>query len=120
MPRLTLKYLSIVLSIYIVGMLLNTAHIGSVFAVLFMGLVLLLVNLVLKPILLIIALPFNLLTFGLFSFVVNALTIMIADGLVPGVRMGGFFNSLLAALLIVVFNNLLIDMNRPNKRRDRK
>lgn len=55
-----------------------------------MGLVLLLVNLVLKPILLLIALPFNILTLGLFSFVVNAITIMLAAGIVPGISMGGF------------------------------
>jgi len=115
MTKLTLKYVSIVISIYIVAMLLDRANVHSVFAVLIMGLVLLLVNLFLKPVLLLIALPFNLLTFGLFSFVVNALTIMIADGLVPGVHMGGFLSCLLAAVLIVIFNNLLIDANLPAK-----
>lgn len=84
-----------------------------------MGLILLLVNLLLKPIFLVIALPFNILTFGLCSFVVNALTIMIADSFVSGVNMGGFLNSLLAAFLIVIFNNLLIDMNKPAKRQSR-
>lgn len=116
MTKLTLKYLSIVLSIYIVSKLCSTVYITSIPAILVMGLVLLCVNLLLKPILLVIALPFNILTFGLFSFVVNALTIMLAAGLVPGVSMGGFLNSLLAALLIVLFNSLLLDMNKPSNR----
>lgn len=116
MTKITLKYLSIILSLYIVSMLIHTVAIKSIFALLIMGIVLLLVNLILRPILLIIALPFNILTLGLFSFVVNALTVMLAAGLVPGISMGGFLNSLLAALFIVIFNNLLIDMNRPSKK----
>jgi len=120
MTKLTLKYLSIVLSIYIVSKIISTVHIGSILALLIIGLVLLLVNLVLKPILLIIALPFNILTFGLCSFVVNAFTIMLAAGLVPGISMGGFLNSLLAALFIVIFNNLLIDAHKPSNRRKQK
>ncbi|MFB0921624.1 MAG: phage holin family protein [Oscillospiraceae bacterium] len=114
MTKLTLKYISIILSIYIVSLLINSVYIGNVFSLLIMGLVLLLVNLVLKPIRLLISLPFNLLTFGLFSFVVNALTIMIASGLVPGISMGGFLNSLLTSLIIVIFNNILIDAYAPS------
>ena len=115
MTKLFLKYISIVLSIYIVSKILSSVSATGIPAILIMGLVLLLVNLILKPIFLVIALPFNLLTFGLCSFVVNALTIMIADSFVSGVNMGGFLSSLLAAFLIVIFNNLLIDTNKPAK-----
>lgn len=120
MTKLFLKYISIILSIYIVSKIIDSVSVTGVPAILIMGLILLLVNLLLKPIFLIIALPINILSFGLCSFVVNALTIMIADGFVSGVNMGGFLNSLLAAFLIVIFNNLLIDFARPAKRRDRE
>ena len=115
MTKLFLKYISIVLSIYIVSKILSSVSATGIPAILIMGLVLLLVNLILKPIFLVIALPFNLLSFGLCSFVVNALTIMIADSFVSGVNMGGFLSSLLAAFLIVIFNNMLIDTNKPAK-----
>lgn len=110
-----LKYISIILTIYIISQVLHTVYIRGIFALLIMGLVLLLVNLVLKPLLLAITLPLNILTLGLFSFVVSAITIMIADALVPGVYMGGFWNSLLAALIIAVFNTLLSNLNKPSK-----
>ncbi len=97
--------------------MLDTVRIGNIVTLFLMGIVLLVINLVIKPFLLLIALPFNLLTFGLFSFVVNALTIMLADGLTPGIQMGGFLNSLLAALIIAVFNSLLLDRHRPSGRR---
>lgn len=77
-----------------------------------MGLILLIVNMLLKPLLLLITLPFSILTLGLFSFVVNAWTIMIADSFVTGVLIGGFLNSLLAAFIIVVIHHLLRDMNK--------
>jgi len=119
MSKLFLKYLSILLAVYIVSKLFDTVFLSGVPAVLLIGLVLLIVNLLLKPVLLLISLPFNILTFGLFSFVVNALTIMLADALVPGINLGGFLHCLLAALIIVIFNNLLIDRNSPRAGRCR-
>ncbi|HBG13562.1 MAG TPA: hypothetical protein DDX68_21460, partial [Clostridium sp.] len=53
----------------------------------------------------------SLLTLGLFSFIVNAWTIMIADHFVTGISMGGFLNSLLAAFVIVIVNHMLKDRN---------
>lgn len=107
--KLFVKYISIVLAIYLLSLVLNTIYIGSFGALLIMGMVLLLVNLILKPILMLITLPVNLLTLGLFSFVVNAWTIMIADYFVENISMGGFMNSLLAAFIIAILNNLLKD-----------
>lgn len=107
--KLFVKYISIVLAIYLLSLVLNTIYIGSFGSLLIMGMVLLLVNLILKPILMLITLPVNLLTLGLFSFVVNAWTIMIADYFVENIGMGGFMNSLLAAFIIAILNNLLKD-----------
>lgn len=112
MGRLLYKYLSIVITIYLLSMVSASIYVGSIPALLVMGLVLLAVNMLIKPLLLLITLPFSILTLGLFSLVVNTWTIMIADGLVGKVNMGGFFNSLLAALVIVVMHHLLRGMNR--------
>lgn len=112
MSKLFMKYSSIILTIYLLSFVLHTIHIGSIPALLFMGLVLLIINLILKPILLLVTLPFSLLTFGLFSFIVNAWTIMIADHFVANISMGGFLNSLLAAFLITIFHHLFKDMKR--------
>jgi putative membrane protein len=87
----------------------NSVYIGSLSALLIMGMVLLLVNLIIKPFLMLITLPANLLTLGLFSFIVNAWTIMIADSLVENLSMGGFLNSLIAAFIITILNNLFQD-----------
>lgn len=112
MTKLFIKYISIILTIYLLSFVSHTVYIGSIPALLIMGMVLLAVNLILKPVLLLITLPVNLLTLGLFSFIVNAWTIMIADHFVTNISMGGFLNSLLAAFLIVIFHHLFKDMNK--------
>ncbi len=112
MTKLFMKYISIILTIYLLSFVLHTIYIGSIPALLIMGVVLLAVNLILKPILLLITLPVSVLTLGLFSFIVNAWTIMIADHFVTNISMGGFLNSLLAAFIIVIVNHLLKDMNK--------
>lgn len=107
--KLFIKYISIVLAIYLMSFIFNSVYIGSLGALLIMGMVLLLVNLIIKPFLMLITLPANILTLGLFSFIVNAWTIMIADSLVENISMGGFLNSLIAAFIITILNNLFQD-----------
>lgn len=107
--KLFIKYISIILAIYLLSFVFNTIYIGSLSALLIMGMVLLLVNFIVRPILLLITLPVNLLTLGLFSFIVNAWTIMIADSMVGNISMGGFLNSLIAAFIITILNNLFQD-----------
>ncbi len=111
MSKLFIKYISIIIAIYLLSLVIPSIYIGSISALLIMGLVLLVVNFILKPVLLLITLPVSLLTLGLFSFIVNAWTIMIADHFVTGISMGGFLNSLLAAFVIVIVNHMLKDRN---------
>lgn len=109
MKKIFLNYISYIAIIYLLSMAIPSVNVYSAGALLLIGFVLLIVNLLIKPLLLLITLPFNLLTLGLFSFVVNAWTIMIADRFVIGITMGGFFNSLLAAFLMSLLKNLLED-----------
>lgn len=59
-----------------------------------------LVNMFVKPIVSLLSLPITILTLGLFALVINALMLNIVAALVPGVSTVGFFQTLLAALLI--------------------
>lgn len=112
MSKLMLKYLSIVATIYLLSMAFDTITIHNIPALLVLGFVLLVVNLFIKPLILLLTLPFSIVTFGLFTFVVNAWTIMIADGFVSGVNMGGFLNSLLAAFIIAILQHMLRDTSK--------
>jgi putative membrane protein len=115
MTRLFLKYIAFILTIFILYMLTGTIFISNYSDLFAMGLVLLIFNLIIRPFLLLLTLPFSILTLGLFTFVVNAWTIMLADYLVPGVNMGGFLNSLLAAFVMTIVLHFLKDMNRTSR-----
>jgi len=74
----------------------------AVVAAIFIGLV----TAILRPILLVLALPITLLTLGLFTFVINALLIMLVAMFVPGFIVASFWWALLLALILSVVNLL--------------
>jgi putative membrane protein len=61
-------------------------------------------NLFIRPILLVLTLPINILTLGLFSLVINAVLVMLASGLVPGFSVAGFWLALIFGLVLTVIN----------------
>lgn len=70
------------------------------------GLVLSLLNTILKPIIVVLSLPAILLTLGLFMLIVNGLTVYIALALVPGLDVG-FGTSILVGIIISLINYAL-------------
>ncbi|MEK7144662.1 MAG: phage holin family protein [Patescibacteria group bacterium] len=61
-------------------------------------------NLFIRPIILILTLPINVLTLGLFSLVINALLVMLASYLVPGFFVAGFWPAFFFALALTIIN----------------
>ena len=86
---------------------LNGVHIQSFVTALVLAIVLGLLNLIVKPILIILTLPITLFTFGLFLFVINALIILLAAKFVNGFRVDGFWWALLFSLLLSVLTSFL-------------
>jgi putative membrane protein len=64
-------------------------------------------NVVIKPIINILTLPINILTLGMFSFIVNALLILLVAYFVNGFTISGFFPALLAAFALWAINLLI-------------
>ncbi|MCC7008308.1 MAG: phage holin family protein [Acidobacteria bacterium] len=88
------------------------------------GAVLGVVNVLVKPVLILLTLPFTLVTLGLFLFVVNAICLGLTAAVVPGFDIAGFWSALVGALLVSIvswmLNGLLLDpIGRPPGRRDR-
>lgn len=77
------------------------------------GAVLGVVNVLVKPLLILLTLPFTLVTLGLFLFVVNALCLGLTAAVVPGFDITGFWAALIGALLVSIvswiLNGLLLD-----------
>jgi len=107
MRGLCLRWLMLTVAIYLAADLVTGIHISGPGGALLAAAVLGLLNALLRPLLLLLTLPLNLLTFGLFTIVVNALLLMMASGLAAGFRIDGFGAALLGAVLIGVVSGLL-------------
>jgi putative membrane protein len=64
-------------------------------------------NAFLRPVLLILTLPINILSLGLFTFVINALLLKIASAVIPGFDVHGFWTALFGSLIITAVSWLL-------------
>lgn len=87
--------------------LLPGVHVENFTTALVAALVLGIINAVLKPLFLILTLPINLLTLGLFTLVVNAVLVMLAALIVPGFRLDSFWWALAFGFLLSMINSFL-------------
>lgn len=104
---LLINWLISALVILATAYLLPGVQILSFTTALVVAVVLGIINAVLRPILLILTLPINILTLGLFTFVVNALMIILTAKLVPGFRVEGFWWALLFSIILSIINSFL-------------
>lgn len=71
------------------------------------AIVLAILNILVKPLLVILTLPATILTLGLFMFVINAILILIASRLIDGFQVQSFGTAVLASLVITVISSIL-------------
>ena len=102
-----IKWLVNALAIGITAYLLPGVRVSGFFAALVTALVLGLVNTFIRPLLLLLTLPLNILTLGLLTLVINALLIMLVAAVVPGFSVRGFWWALLFGLVLAVINYFL-------------
>lgn len=109
----------VVLSIAVMvgAWLLPGVEVTSFWAVLITAVVISLLDNLVRPILIVVTLPVTVVTLGLFLFVVNAIIILMASGIVKGFDVSSFGSALLFSLVLTAVNYLL---ELPNKYLNRK
>jgi putative membrane protein len=95
------------LAIYFTAAIVPGIALSGLMAALGAGLVLGLVNAVVRPILILLTLPFTLLTLGLFLFVLNGLCLWLTSLLVKGFEVQGFWSAVFGSILVSVVSWLL-------------
>lgn len=81
-------------------------EVASFYTAIIVALVLGLLNIFVKPLLVILTLPVTILTLGLFLFVINALLFMFAASFVEGFEVEGFVTALIGSLLVSIVSAL--------------
>ncbi len=100
--RAVLSWLLGGLSLLLVGRLVAGFFVPDVAAAFLGALVIALLNALIRPILVFLTLPFTVLSAGLLSLVLNAVIVLIAAPLVPGLAVNGFGAAFEAAIVITV------------------
>ena len=83
---------------------LSGISVDSFWTAFIFAIVLALLNVFVKPILILLTLPVTIVTLGLFLFVINTLVVLLASRLVDGFVIKNFWWGLLFALLLSVIN----------------
>ncbi|MCW9054559.1 MAG: phage holin family protein [Candidatus Pacebacteria bacterium] len=96
------KLLLTVLTLLLVSRYIPGIEVSGFYIALIVAVVLGLINLIIKPILVLLTLPINLLTLGLFTFVINAGLFWFVSTFVEGFTVDGFIPAFIGALSIVV------------------
>ena len=107
MINLLLNWLILSISVFVVTKLMSSVHIKNFGTALVVALVYGILKLLLTKILVLFALPFIILTLGLFYFVINAFLLWITDKLIDGFEIKGFFSTIIASILISIIDTVL-------------
>jgi putative membrane protein len=87
--------------------MIDGIRVTGVFSAIFAAAALGILNAFFRPIALILTLPINILSLGLFTFIVNAVMLKMASGIIPGFDVQGFWAAVWGAFLISVVSWLL-------------
>jgi putative membrane protein len=102
--KILIKWLISTTAILITAYLLPGVVVDGFVSALIAALVLGLINAFLKPIFVILTLPINILSLGLFTFVINALLVMLMAALVSGFAVASFWSALLFGIVLAIIN----------------
>ena len=107
MTGLLLRWLILTAAILAAAYLLSGIEVRDFLSAFMAAIVLGILNAVLRPLLILLTLPLNILSLGLFTFVINAFLLKMASGLIPGFEVHGFWTALAGALIITLVSGLL-------------
>ncbi len=107
MKGIVVRWLFLAVAIFLAAYMLDGIHVSGIPSTVLAAAVLGVLNAFFRPILLILTLPLNILTLGLFTFAINALLLMMASGVIDGFEVDGFGSALLGSLFISTISWLL-------------
>ena len=103
-----LKYLGTVVAVYLtVNLIPGISHTGGWVTILLIALVWSVIVVVIRPVLRVLTLPITIITFGLFSLVLNAFLFYAMAWIVPGFVVAGFWSALLGAVVLSILTWLI-------------
>jgi putative membrane protein len=105
--NLIIRLLLNAVAVIVLAKVLNGVHVDDYLTAVIVAVVLSILNVLVKPFLIILTLPITVLTLGLFLLVVNALIILLADKLIDGFSVNSIWTAILFSILLSLLQSLL-------------
>jgi putative membrane protein len=107
MRGIVIRWLILTSAILVASYLIDGIRVDGFFDAFFAAAALGVLNAFFRPVLFILTLPINILSLGLFTFVINAILLKIASGVISGFEVYGFWSAVIGSLVISIVNGLL-------------
>lgn len=107
MKGIFIKWLILTAAIMMASYLIDGIRVSGFLCAFFTAAILGILNVFFRPVLLILTLPINILSLGLFTFVINALLLKMASGVISGFEVYGFWSAIFGSLVISIVNWVL-------------
>jgi putative membrane protein len=102
-----LRWLILTAAILLASHVVSGIEVHGFWSAFFAAAILGILNAFFRPILIILTLPLNILTLGLFTFVINAFLLKMVSGVISGFEVHGFWPAVLGSLVISIVSWLL-------------
>ncbi len=107
MRKLLLKWIISAVTVLLVAWLYPGIHVANAFVALAVAFTLGCANSLLRPLLILLTLPINILSLGLFTFVINGFLLWLTAWVIPGFAVRGFFAAIISSILISLISVIL-------------
>jgi putative membrane protein len=116
MKGILVRWLVLTAAIIVASYVLDGIQVKGFFGAFFAAAILGVLNAFFRPILIILTLPINILTLGLFTFIINALLLKMASGVIAGFDVRGFWAAVFGSIIISVVSWALNSFISPKGR----
>jgi len=102
--RFIVQALAAAIGFWVASRIVPGVHARGLGSLVAAGVILGVINVLVRPILILLTIPLTLLTLGLFLFVVNGITVWITAAFLKGVDVDGLWPAILASIVITVIS----------------
>jgi len=113
--KLILRILLSAIAVIILSHILPNVSVDSFMTAVIVAIVLSLLNLLVKPFLVILTLPVTIVTLGLFLLIINAVIILLADKLIDGFAVGNIWWALIFSLLLSFLQSIFFSLLKEDR-----
>lgn len=114
--KLIVKFILSAIAVVIISKLLPGVEVVDYLTALIVAVVLAVLNLFVRPLLVLLTLPATILTLGLFLLVINGLIILLAGHLINGFQVSSIWTAILFSILLTILQSIFHSVLQEDKK----